>query len=88
MFLKQSANLKETEVLKVGFYKQTPGKLPCPAENAVRREELGQLPGSSRSSWRLASLELESVAIKILFKKPPPFKSIHVLLEDPVCIAM
>ena len=59
-------------MLKVAFYKQTPyGKLLCPAENAVQREGLGQLPGSSGSSWRLASLELESFAIITLFKKSP-----------------
>lgn len=77
MFLKESTNRRGTKVLKIGFHKQTPGKLPCLAEKALQREARGHLPAAGLAGGRRAWV-LEDFAIKILFKMPP----IEALMSD------
>lgn len=55
MFLKQLANLRELKVLKMGFYKQTPGNFPSSGRKCLTGWGTGAV-GSSQTNQRLANL--------------------------------
>lgn len=78
MFLKQWMDPRETKVLKLGLYTQTPGKLPSFCRKCFTEGRPGTV-ASSTNGWSLASL-----GAREFFYENVTFKISHVSIDDTV----